>query len=178
MWNEDANMVIGMAYITPVRRAQIESLYSEALILVDEAQQVFADLRPFSKVDAPKVDVPRVGRSAAEQDPEFAVAVVSEVMLTTSRLTHILAWLLHHRAMISGDPTAREDDRAAVLDDVTPADWTICHHMPAAMRAIVAASERLVDRLTLLDHMWRETPMVPPAVVPVHDMMDMLRARL
>jgi regulator of CtrA degradation len=163
MWNSDANRVNEWAQVAPVRRAQIESLYAELLLLTDEAQQVFA-YSPALKAD--------------RYDPEFAVAVMSEVMLTTARLTHIQAWLLHRRAMVAEDPTARGDDSAIMLDGVTPADWGICHHMPEAMRLIVAASERLMERLHLLDHMWRETPMVPPVVVPVHHMMDMLRARL
>lgn len=163
MWNGGANPVMEWAHVAPVRRAQIESLYSEALILIDEAQQMFAHAQVMN---------------AGGYDPEFTVAVMSEVMLTTARLTHVQAWLLHRRAMIAEDPSARGDDRAVVLDGVTPADWAICHYMPEAMRRIVAASERLMERLHVMDSMWRETPMASPHVVPVHEMMDMLRARL
>lgn len=163
MWNGDANRVMEWAHVAPVRRAQIESLYCEALVLIDEAQQMFAHARVMN---------------AGGYDPEFTVAVMSEVMLTTARLTHVQAWVLHRRAMIAEDPSARDDDRATMLDGVTPADWGICHYMPEPMRRIVAASELLIERLHLMDSMWRETPLTPPHVVPVHDMMDMLRARL
>lgn len=164
MINLESAFAPATAYMAPVRRAQIEHLYIETMDLVDEAQQAFADSR-----DA----LNRKG------DPEFAVAAMTEAMLTTARLTHVMAWLLHQRAIIAEDPSAQVGDIATVLDEVTPADWTICHHLPDAMRNATAASERLIERLILLDSLWSAPPAdVPPAMIPVHHLLDQLRARL
>jgi regulator of CtrA degradation len=152
------------AYMAPVRRAQIDNLYHETLLLVDDAQQALADCR-----DA----------LSRARDPEFAVAAMTEAMLTTSRLTHVMAWLLHQRAIIAEDPSAQVGDIATVLDEVTAADWTICHNLPPAMRNAVAASERLMERLILLDSLWSAPPAdVPPVMMSVHHLMDQLRTRL
>lgn len=159
MVNLDKMMMDEPAYMAPVRRAQIENLYCEAMLLVDEAQHVFERDR---------------GRLTLRSDPEFAVDAMTEAMLTMSRLSHVMAWLLHQRAMIAQDPTAQIGDIATILDDVIPADWSICQYLPESIRQVTIASERLVERLIRLDNMSTEEPIS----VPVHHMMAQLRARL
>ncbi|HAW35230.1 MAG TPA: DUF1465 domain-containing protein, partial [Erythrobacter sp.] len=61
----------------------IEELYSQALVLADDARTVF-DLR--------RTD------TAVQPDDLTRVALSIEGLRTTTRLMHVLAWLLNQRA--------------------------------------------------------------------------------
>ena len=135
----------GIAIGLPVHRAQVENLYVEAMLLADEAHAAFAAER----------DLGAVGGDALLQ-----VSLACESLKTTTRLMHIIAWLLHRRAMIAGDPGA--------------ADWEVCARFATPLRRIVAASERLFERIAALEAGW-ETPV---AVTPVQAMLAQLEARL
>ena len=39
---------------------------------------------------------------------------------------HVIAWLLHQRALIAGEPGASEKDSAAQLGDALEADGALC----------------------------------------------------
>lgn len=145
--------------MTPVRRAQIENLYLDTLVLADEAQQIFGDARE---------------AMGTAQDRDLSVAAFTEAMMTATRLTHILAWLLHQRAVLTGEPGAYLGDIAMTLSNVTPADWSICDQLDAPMRRVTLASERLYQRIMLLDDLWGD-PMMPS---PVLAMLAELEARL
>lgn len=149
----------GCSGMTPVRRAQIENLYLDALVLADEAQQIFADSRE---------------AVVAAHDHELSVAAVTEAMMTATRLTHILAWLLHQRAVMAGEPGAYLDDVTMTLSDVAPADWSVCDQLDESIRRVTLASERLYQRIMLLDDLWSD-PIMPS---PVLAMLAELEARL
>lgn len=145
--------------MAPVRRAQIENLYLETLVLADEAQQIFADAR-----DAMHLTT----------DPELSVAAFAEAMMTAARLTHILAWLLHQRAIIASEPSACLADSAMELADVAAADWSVVHRLDEPMRRVTAASERLYERINFLEDLWAE----PLPVAPVQAMLADIALRL
>jgi regulator of CtrA degradation len=151
--------MLGHDKMAPVRRAQIENLYRETLVLADEAQHIFADAREHLHADG---------------DQELSVAAFSEAMMTAARLTHILAWLLHQRAVMAGEPGAYAGDSAANLAGVAAADWNICHQLDEPMRRVTAASERLYERITMLEDLWAE----PRKLMPVQGMLAELAARL
>ena len=68
-------------------RPIIESLYTEALVLADEVRAVFAlaqDSSPIATSDRIKL------------------ALSAEGLKTTTRMMHVLAWLLNQRAHFSG----------------------------------------------------------------------------
>lgn len=148
-----------MAIGVPVQRAQVENLYVEAMLLADEAHAAFAAQR----------DLGAVRRDAAAQ-----IGLACESLKTTTRLMHVIAWLLHRRAMFAGDPGAMRDDSAARIGEPVAADWDICSGFDEPVRRIIAASERLFERISMLETGWE----APAAVAPVQQLLARLEARL
>lgn len=140
----------------PVHRAQVENLYVEAMLLADEAHAAFAAMRD------------------PGSDGLLQVGLACESLKTTARLMHIIAWLLHRRAMIAGDPGAGPDDSAARIGDPVLADWSVCARFDAPVARVVMASERLFERVAALEAGWD----APAAPTPVHDMLAEIAARL
>ena len=143
----------------PVQRAQVENLYVEAMLLADEAHAAFAAERDLG---------------AIRGDALLQVSLACESLKTTTRLMHIIAWLLHRRAMIAGDPGAGPGDSAARIGKPVAADWEVCVRFEAPLRRIVAASERLFERIAKLERGWESTA----AVTPVQTLLARLEARL
>lgn len=147
-----------MAIDVPVQRAQVENLYVEAMLLADEAHAAFAAER----------DLGRASGDAAAQ-----IGLACESLKTTTRLMHVIAWLLHRRAMFAGDPGAGPNDSAARIGEAVAADWTICAGFDVSVRRIISASERLFERIAMLEAGWQA-----PAVAPVQQLLARLEARL
>ena len=143
----------------PVQRAQVENLYVDAMLLADEAHAAFAAQRDLGKTPA---------------DSFRQIGLACESLKTTTRLMHIIAWLLHRRAMIAGDPGAGAGDSAARIGEPVAADWEVCARFATPLRRIVAASERLFERIAAPEAGW-ETPV---AFTPVQAMLAQLEARL
>jgi len=152
-----------MAFL-PVQRAQVENLYVEAMLLADEAHAAFAAQR----------DLGRIERDSGRSDSVQLVGLACESLKTTTRLMHIIAWLLHRRAMIAGDPGAGPNDSAARIGAPVAADWDVCRGFESSVRRIIAASERLFERVAALEHGWD----APQAVTPVQQLLAQLEARL
>lgn len=142
----------------PVLRAQVENLYVEAMLLADEAHAAFAVQRDLDHIRG---------------DALLQVSLACESLKTTTRLMHIIAWLLHRRAMIVGDPGAGPDDSAARIGEPVAADWHVCLGFDTPIRRIIAASERLFERVAALEAGWQAPP-----VTPVQAMLARLEARL
>ena len=147
-----------MAIDVPVQRAQVENLYVEAMLLADEAHAAFAAQR----------DLGRAGGDAAAQ-----IGLACESLKTTTRLMHVIAWLLHRRAMFAGDPGAGPNDSAARIGEAVAADWAICASFDVSVRRIISASERLFERIAMLEAGWEAS-----AVTPVQQLLARLEARL
>ena len=147
-----------MAIDVPVQRAQVENLYVEAMLLADEAHAAFAAQRDLGSVR---------GNAAAQ------IGLACESLKTTTRLMHVIAWLLHRRAMFAGDPGAGPNDSAARIGEAVAADWGICADFDVSVRRIISASERLFERIAMLETGWEA-----PAVAPVQQMLARLEARL
>lgn len=143
----------------PVQRAQVENLYVDAMLLADEVHAAFAAQRDLGNVRG---------------DSLLQIGLACESLKTTTRLMHIIAWLLHRRAMIAGDPGAGPDDSAARIGVPVPADWELCGRFDPSLRRIVAASERLFERIAALEAGWD----APEAPTPVQAMLAELAARL
>lgn len=148
-----------MAIGVTVQRAQVENLYVEAMLLADEAHAAFAAQR----------DLGTVRGDAAAQ-----IGLACESLKTTTRLMHVIAWLLHRRAMFAGDPGAGPNDSAARIGAPVAADWDICAGFDASVRRIISASERLFERIAAIEAGWD----VPHAVTPVQTLLAQLEARL
>jgi len=147
----------------PVQRAQVENLYVEAMVLADEAHTAFAAAR----------DLGVVGEGGY-RDSLLQIGLACESLKTTTRLMHIIAWLLHRRAMIAGDGGAGPNDSAARIGEPVAADWSLCIQFESPVRRIIAASERLFDRIAAIEAGW-DAPAAPP---PVQALLARLEARL
>jgi regulator of CtrA degradation len=137
------------------------------MLLADEAHAAFAAQRDLGRVTG------SVGGSG-RGDSLFLISLACESMKTTTRLMHIIAWLLHRRAMIAGEPSAGPRDSAARIGEPVAADWTVCLGFESSTRRIIAASERLFERIAVLENGWDE----PIAVTPVQTLLAQLEARL
>ncbi|MBA3940924.1 MAG: DUF1465 domain-containing protein [Sphingopyxis sp.] len=145
-----------------MQRAQVENLYVEAMLIADEAHAAFAAER----------DLGRVGGEGA-RDSLLQIGLACESLKTTTRLMHIIAWLLHHRAMIAGDPGAKPGDSAARIGEPVAADWSICDRFAAPVQRVIGASERLFERIARIEAGWDTPP-----VTPVQQLFAQLQARL
>ena len=125
----------------------IEELYSQALVLADDARTVF-DLR---RTDA-----------AVQPDDLTRVALSIEGLRTTTRLMHVLAWLLNQRAYRSGELSAGQLARSGRLPDEPPADVDNLALLEPATRALIEEGEALHARVARLDREWRANAGEPP----------------
>lgn len=148
-----------MAITVPVQRAQVENLYVEAMLLADEAHAAFAAQRDLGR---------------ARGDALSQISLACESLKTTTRLMHVIAWLLHRRAMFAGDPGAGPHDSASRIGAPVDADWDICTGFDASIRRIISASERLFERIAAIEAGW-DTPRVR---APVQQLLAQLEARL
>ncbi len=135
----------------------IEALYCEALILADEARMVF-DLRP---VDA-----------AEDEDPHWRLAMSIEGLRTTTRIMHVLAWLLNQRAYYASELSEFQLRRYGTLPDDRPTDPVNLGYLEPQTQSLIAASEAIHARIGRLDRAWREGFRLRPSAV------HSLRARL
>ena len=143
----------------PVRRAQVENLYVDAMLLADEAHTAFAAQRDLGSADG---------------DAALQIGLACESLKTTTRLMHVIAWLLHRRAMFAGDPGAGPNDSAASIGEPVPADWTMCMRFDPPVRRIIGASERLFERIATIESGWG----AERAAAPVQQLLAQLEARL
>lgn len=128
----------------------IESLYVEAMLLADEARGYFDQ---FGMIDRERLD------------PQQRVMFTCESLKVTTRLMHIVAWLLSIKARSSGEQWARADldlrlGRAATSQASDVAG------LPAAAAQLVMTSVDLYDRVARLHDRVRRDQI--PAHTPVH----------
>ncbi len=116
---------------TRLTRRVIDALYVEAMVLADEARHYFDE---FSHADrALLLPVQRVGFSC-------------ESLKVTTRLMHVIAWLLSRRA--------GEGDLARVPARLGRAAGSMAEMielLPEAAQALIRSSEELYDRIARLD---------------------------
>jgi len=139
-----------------VGRRLVDGLYTEAMLLADEARHYF---------DGP-------AREEREPlDPLIRVGFSCESLKVTTRLMHVIAWLLTQRAVEAGELTPREAlDPSRRLADAPSFDADLVGALPARARSLVAASADLHRRVARLDSAQDGAP----ADSPVHS----LHARL
>jgi regulator of CtrA degradation len=133
-------------------RPIVEALYTESLLLADEVRAAF-DLS--GRLD-----------NASENEDLARIAMSCEALRTTTRMMHIIAWLLNQRAFFNGEiselalrrhgrlpsKTARSDpDQLAVIDP--------------EIRDLVLTTERLYARIERLDNSWQESFRIHPTAI-------------
>ena len=118
----------------------IEDLYSQALVLADDARAAF-DLRFHENVSDP--------------DDLTRVAISIEGLRTTTRLMHVLAWLLNQRAYMAGELSEKQLERCGALPEEREADANNLARLEPETCALIEESERLHARVARLDRDWR-----------------------
>ena len=120
-----------------IQRRLIDSLYVEAMVLADEARGYFDQGA-------------RVEREAL--DPLGRVTFSCESLKVTTRLMHVIAWLLTQRAVDSGELSPRDAlDPARRLGDAPVTEDAVLAQMPADAQALIASSIDLHRRVARLD---------------------------
>lgn len=141
-----------------VQRALIDSLYTESMLLADEARAYF-DL---------------AGREQRDMLGAMDRVVFScESLKVTTRLMHSIAWLLTQRAVAAGEIApgdARHPSRRLGEAPVTDAD--ALDAMPVGAQHLIAASIDLHRRIARLDAAQDELAAIP--VSPARTMLDRL----
>ncbi len=122
------------ARITP---RLIDALYTEAMLLADEARSYFDD----------------AGQKDREPlDPFTRVAFACESLKVTTRIMHIVAWLLTQRAIESGEIGIRDGRRPERrLGHAQETDPQIVERLPGAAQRLIGASADLYARIKRLD---------------------------
>ena len=118
----------------------IEALYREALVLADDARSVF-DLCE--------------GAAARASDDAMRIAMSIEGLRTTTRVMHVLAWLLNQRALQAGEMSEAQALRSGRLADSNASDPMQLQLLELETRALIRETERLYDRVARLDAEWR-----------------------
>ncbi|MFM7378866.1 MAG: DUF1465 family protein [Erythrobacter sp.] len=121
-------------------RPIIEALYTEALVLADEVRAVFAA----------GVREPLTG-----EDAFVRLALSTEGLKTTTRMMHILAWLLNQRALFSGELTENQVRLHGALPPDRASDESQLALLEPETRELIAETEKLHQRITRLDEAWR-----------------------
>ena len=120
-----------------IHRRLIDTLYVDAMVLADEARGYF-DQR---------------GRADRESlDPIARVCFSCESLKVTTRLMHVIAWLLTQRAVDAGEMAAREAlDPSRRLGPAPVSDLDAVQTMPKAAKGLIEASTELYRRVERLD---------------------------
>ncbi|MES2904098.1 MAG: DUF1465 family protein [Pseudomonadota bacterium] len=122
------------ARITP---RLVDALYTEAMLLADEARAYFDD----------------VGKGERLMLEPFArVGFACESLKVTTRIMHIVAWLLTQRALETGELNQIEGHRPEHrLGHATTSDAKVLEQMPPAAQRLIMASSDLYARVERLD---------------------------
>jgi len=128
----------------------IDSLYTESMILADEARAYFDE----------------EGREERSALPPFVrVGFACESLKVTTRIMHIVAWLLTQKAVetgeIKGADGRRPERRLGKANDSDPA---VVEQLPESARRLVSASVDLYARVKRLDEgQMADEPVASPA---------------
>jgi len=115
----------------------IDSLYTEAMLLADEARAYFDE----------------EGRDERTTLPPFVrVGFACESLKVTTRIMHIVAWLLTQKAVETGEimsPNGRRPERR--LGKASDSDSAVVDQLPDSAQKLVNASVDLYARIKRLD---------------------------
>ena len=115
----------------------IDSLYTEAMLLADEARSYFDD----------------AGRDErATLEPFARVGFACESLKVTTRIMHIVAWLLTQRAIESGEIPDRDGRRPERrLGHAQDSDPKVLATLPSSAQKLINSSSDLYARVKRLD---------------------------
>jgi regulator of CtrA degradation len=115
----------------------VDALYVEAMVLADEARSYFDTIGRDDRLSLDPID--RVGFSC-------------ESLKVTTRLMHVIAWLLTQRAVAAGELSrAQAGEAERRLGEAPQTDRDLFPRLPEAAAELVRASEELYDRVSRID---------------------------
>jgi regulator of CtrA degradation len=115
----------------------IDSLYTEAMLLADEARSYFDEAGKDER---------------ATLQPFARVGFACESLKVTTRIMHIVAWLLTQRAIESGEIPMREGRRPERrLGNAQDSDPAVVVQLPESAQRLINASADLYARVRRLD---------------------------
>lgn len=139
-----------MGQTTDISRPIIEALYCEALVLADEVRQVF-DLNPV--------------HDTGEAADQVRMAISVEGLRTTTRVMHVLAWLLNQRAYFDGDLSEFQLRRHSKLPPDRASEAANMQLLEEPTRGLIYETEQLHARISRLDTAWRDGFEMRPAAI-------------
>ena len=115
----------------------IDSLYTEAMLLADEARSYFDDAGREDRISL---------------EPFARVGFACESLKVTTRIMHIVAWLLTQRAIESGEIPLLDDRRPERrLGHAQDSDSAVVTQLPQAAQRLINASADLYARIKRID---------------------------
>lgn len=144
----------------------IDGLYMEAIVLADEARSFFEQ---FS------------AQARADLDQLARVDFACESLKVTTRVMHVIAWLLTQRAVFAGElsETVR-CEHAYQLGNAAPTSLAMKALFSGEMAGLILASEDLYERVARLElqliHRLNDAAMSPAS--PVQDLLTHLERSL
>lgn len=135
---------------TRITSRLIDSLYTEAMLLADEARAYFDEAG-------------RDDRGTLE--PFVRVGFACESLKVTTRIMHIVAWLLTQRAIETGELPGREGRRAERrLGHAADSEPDLVAKLPLAARRLIETSSELYARVKRIDEgVVTDEPVASPA---------------
>lgn len=130
-----------MAGSNNLSRPIIEALYTEALILADDVRAVFAA---------------GTREPVAGEDAFVRLALSTEGLKTTTRMMHVLAWLLNQRALFSGELSENQMRLHGALPPDRASDAGQLALLEPETRELIADTQKLHQRIARLDEAWRQ----------------------
>ena len=121
----------------------IDSLYTEAMLLADEARSYFDDVGRNDRIGL---------------EPFARVGFACESLKVTTRIMHIVAWLLTQRAIESGEiplGDGRRPERR--LGHAADSDPAVIEQLPDSAQRLINASADLYARIKRIDEGQLET---------------------
>lgn len=143
----------------------IETLHAEAMALADEVRDAF-DMSG------------RIG--AVSQSEDLArVALSCEALRATTRMMHIIAWLLNQKAYLNGELSAFQLRRHGRLPrEKAVADEEQLALLPPAIRELVERTRNLHQRIARIDEGWTQERSEPAPAADVQSGALALQDRL
>jgi regulator of CtrA degradation len=133
--------MIGQESTSIMVRKLVDSLYVEAMVLTDEARAYFDEI---SKGDR------------SQLEPVLRVSFSCESLKVTTRLMHIIAWLLAYRTKWEHGQNGAEQfilpmDTPLRLGSSVDSDPDVTKRLPAHARLVIDASIDLYARVQRID---------------------------
>lgn len=126
----------------------VETLYVEALLLADEARLTM------QIADADRRDM----------SPVLRTMLSVEQLRISTRLMHIVAWLMSRRALADGEISQKEADHPSrALGEMPASDPSVIDQMPDDVQIMIHASIELAARAEALESSGNSVQRLGPA---------------